>query len=270
MKSYLILVATVFVTISRSKSASAQAPQSFPSAADLVVRINANVGSGSTTSTLTYNYTVANSSTSRQPLAQWAIRYDPNVKLTITGTPPGWMKNQEPIGKQPLATWTGIQSVLSSGLTESGFVIEAEGLPGIVRALAMGDIPVDQLPQFPEGQAPESLPGSSILENSAQTQTVGPTAVPPTFDPLAFVGEIIALKEQAASLGWIGNRGIANSLDSKLNAAQASLGRGDNGTAKNQLNALLNEVEAQSGKALCPEAVALLKFNTQYLINRLP
>jgi len=49
-------------------------------------------------------------------------------------------------------------------------------------------------------------------------------------------------------------------------------------TAKNVLSALVNEVEAQgcaiyddcpSGKHLTPEAWALLKYNVEYLLDRL-
>jgi hypothetical protein len=46
--------------------------------------------------------------------------------------------------------------------------------------------------------------------------------------------------------------------------------RGNTRVAKNQLNAFVNEVNAQNGKALTSEAVALLKVNTQYLMGKLP
>src|SRR5262249_17358212 len=118
-------------------AANAQAPQSFPSAADLAVTINAKVSSGSTTSTLAYTYVIANSSTSRQALAQWAILYDPKLSIAITGIPSGWLQN-EAIAGQSVAGWTAISDVLRAGATQSGFVIESQGLPGIVQALAMG------------------------------------------------------------------------------------------------------------------------------------
>lgn len=55
----------------------------------------------------------------------------------------------------------------------------------------------------------------------------------------------------------------------QLSAAN-SLTRGNTTAAKNQLNAFINEVNAQAGKALTPDAVALLKFDAQYLISKLP
>lgn len=100
-------------------------------------------------------------------------------------------------------------------------------------------------------------------------RTVGPVPTPSNPDANQFLQTIIGYKEQAIQQGWIKNQGIGNSLDTKLNAASASLARGDNKAAVNQLNALLNEVNAQAGKQLSPEAVALLQLNTQYLISKL-
>ena len=44
--------------------------------------------------------------------------------------------------------------------------------------------------------------------------------------------------------------GLTNSLDAKLRAAINSLNRGNPTPAKNQLNAFINEVKAQTGKKI--------------------
>ena len=86
------------------------------------------------------------------------------------------------------------------------------------------------------------------------------------------------MKHEAFSLGWIKNKGIENSLDVKLDNAKKKLEQGNNIATKNILNAFINEVEAQgcavyencpSGKHLTPEAYGLLKYNVQYLLNKL-
>jgi FIMAH domain-containing protein len=105
---------------------------------------------------------------------------------------------------------------------------------------------------------------------SAKGVTIAPSAPAVDLRAQDFLETIIGYKEQAIQQGWIKNQGIGVSLDAKLNAAQAALARGNNKTAVNILNALLNEVDAQAGKQLSPEAVALLKFNMQYLISKLP
>ena len=60
-------------------------------------------------------------------------------------------------------------------------------------------------------------------------------------------------------------QGIANSLKAKLTAAQASLAAGDTATACNQINAFINEVEAQSDKKLTVAEANQLKTLAQQL-----
>ncbi|MCD6115879.1 hypothetical protein J7K93_02595 [bacterium] len=69
--------------------------------------------------------------------------------------------------------------------------------------------------------------------------------------------------------GWIDNKGIANSLGKKLENAKKQLKKGEKKTAVNNLNAFVNEVEAQKDKHLTSETYALLKYNTEFLIERL-
>lgn len=103
---------------------------------------------------------------------------------------------------------------------------------------------------------------AAALKLSQVGITIGPIALPSEFKPAEFVQTVVDYKEQAVRQGWVCTRGIVISLDAKLTAAKAALARGDTIAAKEQLNALLNRVDAQAGKQLSPEAVALLQFNT--------
>ncbi len=125
---------------------------------------------------------------------------------------------------------------------------------------------------------PETLPISIVTRPiwklprhrlSQKGLTIAPVAPPLNFVAADFLKTIQSYKEQAAEQGWISGAGIVTSLDVKLNVASAALARSDKATATNVLNAFLNEVSAQTGKTLSPEAVALLTFNVQYLITKL-
>lgn len=69
--------------------------------------------------------------------------------------------------------------------------------------------------------------------------------------------------------GWVDNQGIANSLNQKLENAKKQLEKGKTKQAVNILNAFINEVEAQKDKHLTSEVYVLLKYNAEYLIQRL-
>ncbi len=108
-----------------------------------------------------------------------------------------------------------------------------------------------------------------IFTNSVQGKTLGPADSPSPFIPLVFLDSLISYKHQALALGWIDNQGIANSLDQKLESVRNALVKNNKTSAKNILQAFVNEVEAQKDKHLSSEAYALLKFNAEYLISKL-
>lgn len=183
------------------------------------------------------------------------------VKLSDIGTA-GWGAGDEVFEIQP-------------GQSMSGYQITSRGLPAIRQFVARPFVDVDTLSiKPPEDQTDVKRYRSEFdaLEASVSAHgvTVAPTAPPADFKPLAFLETIQTYKDAAVKQGWIDDFGVANSLDVKLNSAQGALERQENTTARNVLGALLNEVEAQSGKHLSSEAVALLKFNTQYLISKIP
>ena len=61
--------------------------------------------------------------------------------------------------------------------------------------------------------------------------------------------------------------GETNSLDAKLGTALSSLNSHNNNTAKNQLNAFINEVNAQTGKKITQTQAAQLLQDAQDIIN---
>jgi 5'-nucleotidase / UDP-sugar diphosphatase len=67
--------------------------------------------------------------------------------------------------------------------------------------------------------------------------------------------------------GQIYNNGIYTSLLKTLQQAQKALDKGQVVVAINVLNAFINEVEAQSGKGISPEAAAILIADAQWVIN---
>jgi len=73
----------------------------------------------------------------------------------------------------------------------------------------------------------------------------------------------------AYDMGHIDNKGVANSLMAKLDAAQAALDRGQAGAAINLLNAFVNEVNAQAGKHIAADHAGMLMNHAQQVITAL-
>jgi len=185
-------------------------------------------------------------------------------------SPPGWFAG---VGQSRSVEWSAPDEtpLVGPGDTLAGFRLESYGLPGFRSLRAEGEVNYDALPIRPPVD-PTDLDryraelDAYVAQGSALVSTIGPTA--PPADAQVLLKRIAAYGERASQYGWI-RPGIGRSLQAKMGRALGALARGDSKTAVNVLNALLNEVKAQAGKGLSAEAVALIRFNTEYLLRNL-
>jgi hypothetical protein len=91
------------------------------------------------------------------------------------------------------------------------------------------------------------------------------------FLPVSITADSIrADVSSALASGAIDNRGIANSLLVKLNAAAAERATGRCSAAANHYNAFIHEVNAQSGKHIAAATAAQLVSEAQFLVANCP
>ena len=91
-----------------------------------------------------------------------------------------------------------------------------------------------------------------------------------TFSVVVTAASIKDDVSQFLALGMIKNSGQANSLTAKLNAAANARARGDCQTAANNYQALIKELQAQSGKGVDSSAAQVMIADAQYLITHCP
>lgn len=277
---------------------------------DSQARVSANVAAsvGFDQGMYTYSYVVANQPGSLEDVSTIELDVtlsDAAMQLPATGLEPGagmLTALSNAIGSLPEAVriaplvlsapsgWVGTTTrrghvlwgavstneFIPPSSTRDGFVLTSTGLPAIRQVRLGGYLDVDR-----SGLAPPEDGGADLDRYKSELDalratlsvvsfTVGPSAPPANSTARELLRDLIETKDQTLRLGWIRNRGLANSLQVKLNAAVASLERENEGTAANQLNAFVNEVTAQAGKGLSDEAAALLKFNALYLLTLIP
>ncbi len=186
----------------------------------------------------------------------------------------------------PGGTWTGALSddlmasfdgtrsyAITPGGISRGFELMSKGIPSIRRCVVSPFFDFDSL--FSDRRFPneKDIPNTDSIQSVGKFYgwTVGPVAPPVAFGATDWIDTLSSYKHQSLALGWIKERGITTSLDQKLDNARQQLQQGDNKSAKNILEAFVNEVEAlnKQGKQITSEAYALLKFNAEYLISRL-
>ncbi|MEW5767955.1 MAG: hypothetical protein AB1797_10090 [bacterium] len=236
------------------------------------VYIDAKVEFSPVTEAYIYSYEVTSTENSLQSVWTFSVKYeDFEDAIVNVSSPEGWFAGA--FSYIPILDWGGdpyYDKVIKPGEKQGGFSFQSQGLPGIVKCYAEGYTELFVFSNF-ESECAEAAgpPLPDPIENCVRGNTVGPIVPPEVFEPLSFLDNLISLKEQAYSLGWINNKGILNSLNQKLEAVRKNIQKGKIKTAKNILGAFINEVEAQKEKHLSSEAYALLKFNAQYLKENL-
>ncbi len=201
------------------------------------------------------------------------------VPVGIVG-PSGWgygLGFDDRIPPRGFASWGSDDEPfrIFPGQIREGFELTSPALPGIRQAVVTPGIDWDNLPEdFADPAKARALRDS--LEFT--TTTVGPKAPPSTFVAVESLNYLISLLHQSRQLGWITADGVQQSLVAKLVEAKRKLEEGNGKAARNLLNAFLSEVRASSCQQFsCPgntpltsEAHALLFFNGQYLVERIP
>jgi hypothetical protein len=222
-----------------------------------------------------YNWTIGNGENSEQSLKKFVIVFGENAQV-VDKSKLGWYGRRWKGSKDGEVIflnrwgWTADQG-LESSWSVTGLKLGSSSLPTIGFAYFQGK---GSIPKFPYAPPPAKIDTEFVKldgfpSNYVRRETVVPGKLSDTFIQLNFLDTLISYKHQSVSIGWIDNQGIINSLDSKLDSAKMALTAGDSITAKNILNAFINEVEAQKDKHLTSEAYALLKFNAEYLIEKL-
>lgn len=102
-----------------------------------------------------------------------------------------------------------------------------------------------------------------------ETATVTPTPTATITPATATIESLITTLEGYCQGGQIDNQGICNSLQGKLNKAQKYINQGKPDKAVKELQAFVNEVEAQRGKHIIIEAADWLIDIAGQLITQL-
>ena len=204
-------------------------------------------------------------------------------------------------------SWDGM-AVLTGGpfkpgQERHGFVMSSKGLPSIRNFVAVPPFdPYDLYPRIEEVDDPDSL--NKVVEKDREAvkfrgNTIGPSAPPLNFIPTAWCDTLISYKHQAVTLGWLRDRregqkneddeeeedGIVAKLDKRLDKVRAELVKGDSLKARKELEKFVKKVEKLYKESkeeeeedknkpeqvvITSEGFALLKYNAEYLIDRLP
>jgi hypothetical protein len=235
-------------------------------------KVNSVVTKDSQKNTYLYSYSIENGAESQQNLDTFILEFGVD---DVTDASTMWSSDRirgvrdEQIAFVNRWMWSGAQG-LEPTESANGFALESAGLPGITNANFQGRAPILAWPTAPGGNLLKQIFALKVYPaNHVLRKTVAPVAPPSSFVPLDFLETLISYKHQAFELGWIKNQKIVKHLDKTFEHAKKRLEKGSIPRAIKALRASVKRVETRKKGHLTSEAYALLRFNTEYLIDQL-
>lgn len=226
-----------------------------------------------------FAYKIANLSESKMPLESFTLLIDTLVNYRDFTTN-DWRDGDTVKVYRGEQTWFGHygnQTAYGSGeikinQSKDGFIINSENLPGIEDAIFQGRTPFYTLGEEETSDfldnALDSL--SSFPRNYVLRKTVVPVYVSPTISDIDFLYTLKSYVNQSSSLGWIKQEQIKNKYQSYLTNAKTALQQSNNPLARYFLKNILHNVNIDSTGAITSEAYAFLRYNTEYLLGKIP
>jgi len=259
---------------------------------------------------LVFHYEAQNGSTSQQSLASIIVEFGDVSGLRAeseNGWNNGRM--MEPGGEKLSNRWDWFPAgkkakAIEPGNNLGGYKLIALSQVKIGRAFLQGRKKIN--PRFfggiPTGEVGKQI---SRLQVFPANYVIVPTIVPNSFEHIflgTFLDTLLSYTRQSAELGWLGRSrddncddeerpddGITKNIEKRLEKAKKELSKGDSTKARKELEKLVDKVERiwkrsqdeekkhkgeqrerKEDVIMTGEAYALLLYNTEYLIDRLP
>ena len=256
-----------------------------------------------------YRYRITNGSNAKQNLVEFSLHYDSSILIESRTPETSWrnrgrkIRDYSDINNPKLVlswVWRGDQGLESTWSIDS-CIISSNGLPSITNSYTRA---VHHTLVWPADQKDNSwIDINSELGrlevypiNNVLRKTIGPKLVPGQFDKIIFLDTLLSYTRQSVQLGWLKstrdddcdddeqpNDGVSKNIEKRIEKAKKELMKGDSVKARKELEKLVKKVgkiykkseegekkKKESEITMTSEAYALLKYNTEYLIERLP
>ena len=238
--------------------------------------ISAKISKDTLTNRFVFNYSISNGINSEQKLNYFSLIFDSDSVESINNVDTWWNRRQKIIQDGEFSNsnfwlWSADQG-LDRGWFNSGFIISASGLPRINNSYFQG--------ASPEFGYTGSIPNSKVTEelsylntfptNYIVKKTISPGGIPSPFIHDSFIDSLQNYITQSLDLTWIKDEATYYKYNSFLIRAKVALEQGDTNSTRTNLQSIITNVELDSSTSLTSEAYALLKFNTEYLLEQLP
>jgi hypothetical protein len=225
-----------------------------------------------------YQYTIENTSSSLQRLQDFDIEIFASI-FEITRPDEFWKTGYYSFA--PVFGWFNSKGAggLSDPLngiapdsSETGFSFNSTGYPTISNAYLRGKPEIYlSFPDEPPGEIEALLkPLEKFPNDRVIIKTISPKDPPFPLIISSFLDTLLNYVSQSYMLEWITEETIKNKYTHFFTTAKDQITQGDSSAARSTLENVLQQVDIDSTNNLTSEAYALLRYNTEHLINQIP
>jgi hypothetical protein len=153
--------------------------------------------------------------------------------------------------------------MIKPGSSLNGFTMKSTALPAIVRYYLLGyngTVCCEHIEQYSQ----------NIYNNSVTGLTLGTRDTTITVGALQWLDTLTSYTTQSRTLGWIKDQSTADKYLGDFASAKKSLQQNNIAVARTTLQRILQNVNTDSTSNITSEAYALLRYNTEYLVGKLP
>ena len=221
-----------------------------------------------------YNYVLHNLPNSKQEIKYFYLQFRSD-SIYSSSQPKNWLF----VGSSGLFLFACLESPSlfydSVNFIKKGelkkFNFTAKGLPSIIQYFIQAYNNEPTVDDTIDGRTVtfDDL-NNNIFINSNSGFTLGPSNIFDSLGNIERVDSILSYTNQSFALGWIKNQTTADKYDSLFNLAKTQLQQNNNAGAKATLQTVLQQVDIDSTNNLTSEAYALIRYNTEYLIKKIP
>lgn len=209
-----------------------------------------------------YKYMIKNDISSLQKIVSFGLdNYSENINNFLAPEHwefSVWGGSNFLLGHVELPVWNYPNVFINSTGELEGFSFSSTGIPVITNVYIQG---YNTDPDLDE----DKIKSNSFIAN---TLAASDPSIP--FIPIAFLDTLRNYNTLSFEFNWITNHTTADKYDSLLNTAKTQLQQNNNNAARTTLQSVLQEVNIDSTGNLTSEAYALLRYNTEYLLEQIP
>ena len=215
-----------------------------------------------------YNYKITNTEKTKTPLEQFLLEINSMVQYNNKSTNDWYFGIEQRISG---CSWFPLEDLLQNE-EKDGFCIESNSLPGIGNAFFQGRTPFYMLSEEESSSFfEESLKKlMRFPDNYVNNKTVIPVYNNDNHSLLDFIDTLTSYCSISYYQNWIITDLVGQKYQHYLTNSKSALQQNKNVLARCYLQDVLRDVDIDSSSSITSEAYALIRYNTEYLISKLP